>query len=119
MDNAQFQIQHIEVRFSLSQEVPVLRIANVSNLKFRLIRKEGKDYLSELAVLVSNSDISESVSIAIERARRLCNLISFKCRKGIITIYRGFLVTYIDGRTTVRGESPFIVWSDNRRSHYS
>ena len=86
----------------------------MSNLKFRLIRKEGKDYLSELAVLVSNSDISESVSIAIERARRLCNLISFKCRKGIITIYRGFLVTYIDGRTTVRGESPFIVWSDNQ-----
>jgi hypothetical protein len=49
----------------------------------------------------------------MRRARLLCNLISFKCKKGVIPTYRGILITYKGGRTSTRGELQFKVWHDN------
>jgi hypothetical protein len=75
------EIDNIEVRFSLSREVPTVRIDNVHDLRYIFTKKEGKDYLSEIVLVVPTKNIDEAVSKATKKVRLLCNLISFKCRK--------------------------------------
>jgi hypothetical protein len=97
------EIDTIEVRFSLSQAVPIHGLSRVKDLKFILTQKDGKDYLSEIIAITSGKNVDESISIMTEKVRRLCNLISYKCKKGYIPIYHGYLIKYKNGLSkTVR-----------------
>jgi hypothetical protein len=107
------EIDNIEVRFSLSPEVPTVRIDNVHDLRYTFTKKEGKDYSSEIVLVVPTKNIDEAVSKATKKVRLLCNLISFKCKKGVVPTYAGTLIKYTDGHTSVSSERTLKVWSDN------
>jgi hypothetical protein len=107
------KIETIEVRFSLSKEVPIQSIDSVSNIEFRLNQKNGRNHLSEIVIKMQIDNLNLAISEAITKVERLCNFISFKCRQGIIPTYRGFLVRYGDGTTSVAGEADLTVWRDN------
>jgi hypothetical protein len=68
--------------------------------------------LSEIIAITSGKNVDESISTMTERVRRLCNLISYKCKKGYIPIYNGYLIKYKNGHSAVRGEASLNIWSD-------
>jgi hypothetical protein len=106
------EIDHVEVRFSISPNVPTIRIDDVDNLKFRLTEKEGKNCLSEIIMVVSANNINEAVSKAMNKVRPLCNLISFKCKQGVVPAYVGASIMYKDGTSSARGERSLMVWDN-------
>ena len=47
------EIEHVDVRFSLSEKVPITRIAHIENLKFIRTQSKDKEYLSEIVITIS------------------------------------------------------------------
>ena len=87
-------IDSLEVRFSLSEFVPIRKIDFVDNLKFITVQKDGKEFLTEIDFVIPSQNINQAESIGKRKARLLCNLISYKCKKGIIPNYKGYRLRY-------------------------
>jgi hypothetical protein len=63
--------------------------------------------------MIPTQDFDQALSIGRRKARLLCNLISYKCRKGILPNYKGYRLRYTDGRSPSGTVMPFKVWQDN------
>lgn len=105
------EIDTIEIRFSLSQNILVSKIEDTEFIKFKLERSDKRDYLSGINVITSSLSPEEAISNASEKAGALCNYISFKCKLEVIPKFSGYLTTYKDGTTSVQGSGKFIVWN--------
>jgi hypothetical protein len=106
------KIDSIKVRFSLSELVPIHKIDVVDDPNFITIQKDGKKFLIEINFVIPTQDINQAESIGRRKARLLCNLISYKCKKGIIPNYKGYRLRYSDGSSPSGTVMPFKVWWD-------
>jgi hypothetical protein len=107
------KIDSIEVKFSLSEFVPILIVDSINDPKLITIQKEGKEYLTEIHFVIPTQDVDLAESVGRRKVRLLCNLISYKCRRGIIPIYKGYRLIYTDGHSSSAGVAPFKIWQDN------
>jgi hypothetical protein len=107
------KIDSIEVRFSLSESVPIHKIDPVDDPKFITIQRDGKKFLTEIDFVIPTQDINQAESIGRRKARILCNLISYKCKRGTIPNYKGYRLRYSDGSSPSGTVMPFKVWRDN------
>jgi hypothetical protein len=95
------EIDTIEIRFSLSQNIPVSNIEDTEFIKFQLERSDKRDYLSGINIVTSSLSPVEAISNASEKAGALCNYISFKCKLEVTPKFSGYLITYKNGTTLV------------------
>jgi hypothetical protein len=107
------KIDSIEVMFSLSEEVPIHKIDFVDDPKFITIQKNGKEFLTGISFVIPTQDTNQAESLGRSKARLLCNLISYKCKKGTIPIYKSYRLRYSDGSSPSGTVMQFKVWKDN------
>ena len=69
------EIDTIEIRFSLSQNILVSKIEDTEFIKFKFQRSDKRDYLSGINVITSSLSPEEAISNPSEKAGALCNYI--------------------------------------------
>lgn len=106
------EVKNVEVKFLIRDEVPVDKIEYANDFEFRMVQKDGKNYLSEITLVVNNGDEESAISEALSKANLLCDLISFKCKRVVIPTPTNFLTTYKDGHTSTKSQQHFKVWQN-------
>jgi hypothetical protein len=78
MNPASKEVDKIEFRFSLSNNIPVSRTEDTDDIKFKVEKIASKDVLSEIKITTSFKVVEEGLANATEKAMLLCNYLNFK-----------------------------------------